>query len=99
MNTAVTRIIYGFVITGSIIFSFYHLMYWADSVAKYSNYFISLGILPAFVGISLGCIGAMLLEKSIIKGIKNNLKIKALALVATLAPVVYVLGIMQFSTH
>jgi hypothetical protein len=72
-----------------------HMMHWADSVAQYTNYFVSLGVLPVLVGTFLGCIGSVVLEKSIFK----NWKIKVTGALAPLIPIIYVSGVMGFASH
>lgn len=96
MSSPVKRLVYGFVITGGFLFTYFHMMLWADTAAKYTNYYISLFALPFLFGLILGCLGSMLIEKGISTGLKRNWKIKFLGVFSSLALVIYSLGVMYF---
>ncbi len=94
METYVKRLVYGIIVTSGLLFTYFHMIFWADLVAKHSNYIVSLGIVPSVTGLLLGCFGGMVLEKGIYNGIIKNWKIKAIGMLACLAPVVYYIGLM-----
>ena len=73
------------------------MVLWADFVAKFTNYYISLIALPFLFGLGLGCLGSIFLEKAIYKGMKRNWKIKALGVFSSLALVMYYFVLMCFS--
>ena len=95
MNKPAKKAVYLIVIAVGFVFSMLNMIYWADSVAKHTNYFVSLGVLPMLVGILLGCIGSVILEKSIFK----NWRIKATGALAPLIPQLYVICVMTFTSH
>jgi uncharacterized membrane protein HdeD (DUF308 family) len=75
------------------------MKHWADSIASLTNYFVALVILPCFVGLCFGCIGGIILEKSLVKGLSKNWKLKVVGILATLTPILYVICVMSFTTY
>jgi len=79
----------------SAVLSYIHMIYTADKVAAAVGYFVSLGILPLFIGGAIGCVGVNLLANGMSKGIKTMWWIPAIGSLSAILPVAYVLWRMS----
>jgi hypothetical protein len=95
MKNAEKQSVYFLIVTIGFALSYFNMKYWADSVATHTNYLISLGILPSGVGLFIGYLFAVFLEKTIYIDLRKNWKILAIGGAAPLIPVVYVIAILS----
>mgnify|MGYP001551496781 CR=1 FL=1 len=90
---------YILVITLGLLFTYFHMLYWVDTVAKYTDYFVSMGVLPIIVGLSIGSIGSFIWEKNVYNSLSKNWLLKITGALASLAPVLYYIIFMSFVSY
>ncbi len=76
----------------NIIFSYLHIIYTADKVAKLVGHIVSVGILPFFVGGVLGCVTIIFLNK-------NFWWLPVICAFVTLIPLIHFIWLMSSPNH
>jgi len=61
-------------------------LYTADSLAKYTNYFVSVALIPAFYGSAFGLAGAHILRQRIAANKATTLLLILSGIIAALTP-------------
>ena len=83
----------------SAVISYLHMIYTADNVASVAGYFVSLGIVPFFVGGAIGFVGVAMLGDGATQGIKKLWWIPAIGTVSAMLPIAYALWRMSQPEH
>lgn len=75
------------------------MVYTADSIASVTGYFISLAIVPIFIGGLIGGAGTIVLREEITKNMKAFLTLSAIGSIASLLPIAYGIWVMSQPDH
>ena len=83
----------------SIVCSYLHMVYSADSVAATVGYYVAIVIPPVIVGVALGLVGVSVINRLTIKNIKTYWSTPATGIITSLIPVLFVLFLMPLLGH
>lgn len=89
----------GFAMTVLLVVGLYSI-YWADTAAKYSSYYVAVFVLPVVFGVLVGCMAAVVgSPEGVAMTARRIVKYAAAyGLVAVLLPA-YVYLVLQFGAH